>query len=283
MPPDARSNDAVLLSTTMGELASGVWPSTKYVPKRHGPMLVRDLRIVHNGKVAWSDGEYDALRVLVAVRDWPRSYHRDARIAFDVRLPPGSRQGPQIDRNAVRMTWFSYRHNRLLLTVYCLFDKYGTVNGRMVAPTVPVVHTDQAGYVVDVRGKVVTENKKPTRRVTHPHAVQTGDRKPNPEALTKYPVLTGRDLILTGYPLVADTPKRRHDQRQRVLLSAAVDLANPIIDLPKHGATDRRLPALLRAEILRDGSTVGLQIMPTDEYLTAHAARWAARQHARTD
>lgn len=282
VPPDARSNEAVLLSTTMGDLASGVWPSTKYVPKRHGPMLVHDLRIVHNGQVAWSDGEYDALRVLVAVRDWPRSYHRDARIAFDVRLPPGSRQGPQIDRKAVRMTWFSYRHNRLLLTVYCLFDKYGTVNGRMVAPTVPVVYTDKAGYVIDAHGNVVTEKKKPTRRVTHPHAVQTGARKANPEALTKYPVLTGRDLILAGYSRVADTPKRRHDQRQRVL-GAAMDLANPVTDPPKHGATDRRRPALLRAEVISGGPDVGLQLMPTDEYLTAHAARWAARQHAYTD
>ena len=36
VPPEARANEAVLLSTTMGDLAGGVWPSTKYVPKRHG-------------------------------------------------------------------------------------------------------------------------------------------------------------------------------------------------------------------------------------------------------
>ena len=281
-PPNVRANDAVLMSTTMGQLYGGVSPRTKYVPKRHGPTLIDALRIVHNGKVAWRDGARGARRVLVAVRDWPESSNHDASLSFDLRLPPGSRQGPQIDRNAVRMTWFSYRHNRIALTAYCSFDKYATVNGRMVAPTMPVVDTDKAGYVIDARGNVVTEKGKPTRRVTHPRAVQTGVRKPNPEALTKYPVLTGRDLILIGYSRVSDTPKRRYEQRQRVL-EAAMDLAEPVTEPPKRGATDRRRPALLRAEVLGDGPDVGLQLMPTDEYLTAHAARWAARHHARAD
>lgn len=232
--------------------------------------------------MTWRNGARGARRVLVAVRDWPGSFDSDEPLSFDLRLPPGSRQGPQIDRNAVRMTWFSYRHNRILLTAYCLFDKYGTVKGRMVSPTMPVVGTDKAGYVIDARGKMVTENGKPTRRATHPRAVQTGERKPNPEALTKYPVLTGRDLILIGYSRVADTPKRRHEQRQRVL-EAATDLAKPVTEPPKHGATDRRRPALLHAEVLGDGPDVGLQLMPTDEYLAAHAARWAARQHTLSD
>ena len=281
-PPDVRVNEAVLMSTTMGKLYSGVSPRTKYLPKRHGPRLTEALRVVHNGKVSWRNGARGALRVLVAVRDWPGSFDSDEPLSFDLRLPPGSRQGPQIDRNAVRMTWFSHRHNRILLTAYCLFDKYGTVNGRMVSPTIPVVGTNKAGYVIDARGNVVTENGKPTRRVTHPRAVQTGARRPNPEALSKYPVLTGRDLILAGYSRVADTPKRRYEQRQRVL-EAATDLAEPVTMPPKQGATDRRRPALLRAEVLSDGPDARLQLMPTDEYLAAHAARWAARRHTLAD
>ncbi|MDE0445426.1 MAG: hypothetical protein OXH96_02060 [Spirochaetaceae bacterium] len=281
-PPDVRVNEAVLMSTTMAKLYGGVSPRTKYVPKRHGPSLTEALRVVHNGKVTWRNGARGARRVLVSVRDWPGSFDSDEPLSFDLRLPPGSRQGPQIDRNAVRMTWFSHRHNRLLLTAYCLFDKYGTVNGRMVSPTMPVVGMNKAGYVIDARGNLVTENGKPTRRVTHPRAVQTGDRRPNPEALAKYPVLTGRDLILAGYSRVADTPKRRYEQRQRVL-EAATDLAEPVTVPPKQGATDRRRPALLRAEVLSDGPDAGLQLMPTDEYLAAHAARWAARRHTLAD
>ena len=281
-PPDVRANEAVLMSTTMGKLHRGVSPRTKYVPKRHGPNLTEALRVVHNGKVTWRSGARGARRVLVAVRDWPESFNSDEPISFDLRLPPGSRQGPQIDRNAVRMTWFSHRHNRILLTAYCLFDKYGTIKGRMMSPTLPVVSTNKAGYVVDARGNVITENGKPTRRVTHPRAVHTGNRRPNPEALAKYPVLTGRDLILAGYSRVADTPKRRHEQRQRVL-EAATDLAEPVTVPPKQSATDRRRPALLHAEVLSDGPEAALQLMPTDEYVAAHAARWAARRHTLAD
>lgn len=108
------------------------------------------------------------------------------------------------------------------------------------------------------------------------------DRRPNPEALGKYPVLTGRDLILAGYSRVADTPKRRYEQRQRVL-ETATDLSEPVTVPPKQGATDRRRPALLRAEVLSDGPDAGLQLVPTDEYLAAHAARWAARRHTLAD
>ena len=277
-PPDARPNEHVALDTTMGKLAGAVWPGTRYSPARHGHMLLNALREVHNGKVAWSDGERGALRVLVTVHDWPRSFAHNASLAFGVMLPPGSRQGAQIDRYAVRCTWHSYRQNRLMLVAYCLFDRYGTVGGRMVAPTLPVVHRDPAGYVLGVSGKVLTERGRPSRRATHPHAIQTGQREPNPEARRHYPVLTGRDLILAGYPRMADTLAERRDQRRRVL-AAARELGRPVAEPPKRGAPDRRRHALLRVEVSGRGSAVELRLLPTDEYLTAHARRWAARKY----
>ena len=164
-------------------VAGAVWPGTRYSPTRHGRMLWNALREVHSGKVAWSEGDRGALRVLVTVHDWQRSFAHNAPLAFGVMLPPGSRQGAQIDRYAVRGTWHSYRQNRLLLVAYCLFDRYGTIAGRMIAPTLPVVHRDPAGYVLGASGKVLTERGRPSRRATHPRAVQTGQREPNPEAL----------------------------------------------------------------------------------------------------
>ena len=276
-PPDARPNEHVALDTTMGKLAGAVWPGTRYSPARHGQMLLNALREVHNGKVAWSAGERGALRVLVTVHDWPRSFAYNALLAFGVMLPPGSRQGAQIDRYAVRGTWHSYRQNRLLLVAYCLFDRYGTVSGRMVSPTLPVVRRDPAGYVLGASGKVLTERRRPSRRATHPHAIQTGQREPNPEALRHYPVLTGRDLVLAGYPRVADTLSERRDQRRRVL-AAARELGKPVAESPKRGAPDRRRHALLRVEVSGRGSAAELRLMPSDEYLAAHASRWAARK-----
>ena len=277
-PPDARPNEHVALDTTIGKLAGSVWPSTRYSPARHGQMLLNALREVHNGKVSWSDGERGALRVLVTVHDWPRSFALDAPLAFGVMLPPGSRQGAQIDRYAVRGTWHSYRQNRLLLVAYCLFDRYGTVGGRMIAPTLPIVRRDPAGYVLGASGKVLTERGKPSRRATHPHAIQTGQREPNLEARRHYPVLTGRDLILAGYPRVADTLAERRDQRRRVL-AAVRELGNPVTEPPKRGAPDRRRHALLRVEVQGRGSAAELRLMPSDEYLATHASRWAARKH----
>lgn len=277
-PPDARPNEHVALDTTIGKLASAVWPGTRYSPARHGHMLLNALREVHNGKVAWSDGERGALRVLVTVHDWPRSFDDNAPLAFGVMLPPGSRQGAQIDRYAVRCTWHSYRQNRLMLVAYCLFDRYGTVGGRMISPTLPVVRRDPAGYVLGVSGKVLTERGRPSRRATHPYAIQTGQREPNPEASRHYPVLTGRDLIMAGYRRVADTLAERRDQRRRVL-AAVRELGNPVVQPPKPGAPDRRRHALLRVEVSGRGAAVELRLLPTDEYLAAHARRWAARKN----
>ena len=278
-PPDARPNEHVALDTTMGNLAGAVWPGTRYSSSRHGQMLLSALREVHNGKVAWSDGERGALRVLVTVHDWPRNFAHNAPLAFGVMLPPGSRQGAQIDRYAVRGTWHSYRQNRLLLVAYCLFDRYGTVRGRMISPTIPVVQRDSAGYVLGASGKVLTERGKPSRRATHPRAIHTGQREPNPEALRHYPVLTGRDLILAGYPSVADTLAERRDQRRRVL-DAARELAKPVTKPPNRGAPDRRRHALLRVEVRGRGTATELRLMPSDDYLAAHASRWAARKYA---
>ena len=277
-PPDARPNEHVALDTTMGKLAGAVWPGTRYSPTRHGRMLWNALREVHSGKVAWSEGDRGALRVLVTVHDWPRSFAHNAPLAFGVMLPPGSRQGAQIDRYAVRGTWHSYRQNRLLLVAYCLFDRYGTIAGRMIAPTLPVVHRDPAGYVLGASGKVLTERGRPSRRATHPRAVQTGQREPNPEALRHYPVLTGHDLILAGYPRVADTFAERRDQRRRVITTAR-ELGKPVAEPPKRGAPDRRRAALLRVAVSGRGSAAELRLMPSDEYLAAHASRWAARKH----
>ena len=67
VPPAAVLTKPCLLSTTMGELAGGVWPGTDYRPGTHGPALVRALHDVHNGKVAWGDSERGGLRMLVAV------------------------------------------------------------------------------------------------------------------------------------------------------------------------------------------------------------------------
>ena len=270
VPPTHRADEAVLLGTKMGELAGGIWPGTTYRPRTHGPILVDALHTVHNGKVAWSLGERSALRVLVAVRDWPRSYDFDALLSFESRLPPGSRQGPQVDRVPMRETWNSYRHHRLLLTAYCLFDSYATVKGTLVNPLVPAkVLTNAAGYAVSTTGRVLTYRNRPTRSTTHPQAVQIGTEfDPRSDLDRYYPWLEGKDIILLCYPTVGDTLEERRDQRRRT----------------KETLTAARQAGHLRFEVryrkVRGGEELAaVRLMPSEEYRKAHAARWAANKH----
>lgn len=283
VPPDARINESVYLDTILGRLAAGVWPQTVrmlpdgtvtgYRVDRHGAPLLEALRVVHGpeyGSVAWVDSSGGARRVLVMVRDWPRTLDAGAKVGLVVALPPGSnRQGPMVDALVLRLlAATSARQHRMMLTAYCLWDRYGTINGRLIASTRPVVERHHpAGYVTDTRGKVVEERGAPTRRATHHRAVQTGERERNPEA-DRYPWLEGPDLILVGHPVVGVTAATRRDQRRRVMETA----------------TALRDAGHLNFEVeyrsVRGGrELVALRLLPSAAHVKAHAARWAARKH----
>ena len=91
VPPDARMNEPVTLHTTMAKLSAGIWPATKYVPRRHGPLIEKALHKVNAGKVTWRVNKRGAGRILVFAHDWPGSYDRTAVVGFTANLPPGSR------------------------------------------------------------------------------------------------------------------------------------------------------------------------------------------------
>jgi len=190
-----------------------------------------------------------------------------------VTLPPGSKQGPQVDRKLLRtLAARSARQHRAMVAAFCLFDKYGTVNGRLIDQTLPVVRRDPAGYVVDVHGRHVIERGAPTRRATHRRAVRTGDRVQNPAAERAYPWLEGDDVILLCHAEAAANPAARRDQRRRVSETLEALRARAALDFearyrtPIHGG-----PQELQA----------VRLMPSDEHREAHAARWAARKHGR--
>lgn len=285
VPPDARINDSVRMVMRLDKLAALVWPRTVrllpdetvvgYRRDRHGPLLIEALKVVSGpdyGTVAWSDGKSGARRVLVLVLDWPRSHEPGEPASFIVTLPPGSRQGPMVDKVVLRnLASASNGQHRMMLTAYCLWDRYGTINGRLVAPTLPVVHRDPAGYVVDARDNVVTEQGAPTRRATHKRAVKTGAREPNPE-VNRYPWLMGRDLILTRHSTIGTTPVNRRKQRERVHADAKALRDSGHLDFEAGYQTQR------------GGGTdelVALRVLPPAAHLEAHAARWAARKHDR--
>ena len=269
----ARTGGAARLDCTLDDLHRMVYPATSRWERRKGPRLVRGLFNLDAARVRWRGDATGGLYPLVEVYRLPTRTTPDEPVLFLSHLPPGSQQGPQADSLLLRhLAAASARQHRIMLAGYCLFDKYGTAKGRLIAPTLPVVRRDPAGYVVDARSRVATEKGgAPTRRATHPLAVQTGERERNPAA-DSYPWLAGRDLILLGYPFVAATAAVRRVQRQRVHEAAKKLRERGALDFeaeyqtPRHGG---------RPEL------VALRLLPSAGHVAAHAARWAARKHDR--
>ena len=272
--PEARADVPLDIRTTMGELAAMVWPGTKYVPSRHGPLLRRALRVVHNGTVEYRDGATGGLRVLVAVTTRPRSYDRNEPVGFITHLPPGSIQGPHIDTGMNRtLAARSNRQHRAMVTAWCLWDRYATVNGALVSPSVPTeVRRDVAGYILDANGHVATERDgRPSRSPTHPRAVQIGKGRADRQNVDRYyPALTGRDLILLCHPVVGATPAERRMQRFRT--------HETLVTMRDAGLLD--FEAEYR-EVRGGGELVSLRLLPTPSHAQAHAARWAANKYRR--
>ena len=261
-----RIGGPAVLDCKLKDLFSMVYPSTPRWQDSKGANLLRGLFNLDAARVRWRGDAEGGLYPLVEVYRMPTRAHPAEPIAFLSHLPPGSRQGALVDRWLLReLAAVSARQHRMMLTAYCLFDRYGTVNGRLIAPTVPKVHRDSAGYVVDTRGRLLTEHGAPTRRPTHRRAVQTGARVRNTE-VDHYPWLEGHDLILTGYPVVGTTPAKRRDQRRRITEAATA--------LRDAGHLDFETTY----QSVRGGhELVALRLLPDAKHVKAHTARWAAR------
>ena len=267
----ARTGGAARLDCTLDDLHRMVYPATSRWDRRKGPRLVRGLFNLDAARVRWRGDETGGLYPLVEVYRLPTRTAPDEPVLFLSHLPPGSPQGPQADSLLLRhLAAASARQHRMMLAAYCLFDTCGTAKGRLIAPTLPEVRRDPAGYVVDARGRVATEKGgAPTRRATHPLAVQTGERERNPAA-DRYRWIAGRDLILLGYPFVAATAAVRRDQRRRVLEAAKELRARGALDFEEEYRNVRGGREL-----------VALRLLPSAGHVAAHAARWAARKHDR--
>lgn len=71
-----------------------------------------------------------------------------------------------------------------------LWDKHGTVKGKLVDPTRPSERRDDHNRIVDATGKpLVNRNGKEIKSPYHPEAVRQLEREPNTDALQRYPVL----------------------------------------------------------------------------------------------
>ena len=212
----------------------------------------------------------------------------------------GRRIGPQFDAHLRRvLAATSYRQHRVYLAAVYLWDMYATVKGHLVQLTLPVVERNPAGYVLCADGTIATEKDgQPSRRATHPRAVHTGERMPNPPATRAYPWLEGRAVILVAHHRVTDTVKLRNLQRGRSL-QTMIDLRRQGTRRVRHDKVIVRREAVLDFEsrYRNDGVLTGAQLAllsekerPPDAQLEAvrllpgpaHFAAHEARRERRT-
>ena len=224
-PRDWHAEQATV-TPTLGALYARVSPATKYVATRHGPLLYQAARWLNDpDNATWFRRNEQSRPILVVTFFAPpvAPYHRDSTVGAHIVLPDGGRKvGPQYDahlRRALAAT--SYRQHRVYLAAVCLFDRHATVRGHLVQLTLPVVEQNPAGYVLRADGEIATEKGRPSRRATHPLAVQTGARERNPAAAGAYPWLEGDDVILAAHHRIAGTPRERNRQRERTLQTLA--------------------------------------------------------------
>ena len=178
---------------------------------------------------------------------------RDSRIIIEVSLPLDiSAHGMLVEKNVVRLLGkkSSARFNAYL-TACWLFDRYGTVNGNIIDPTIPKERRNDRGELVDANGKpIVTSHGKPVKNVKNAEAARQLERTTNP-AKDKYPLLDNYDLIRACYPKGV-----RREHRREYLRRA------------KKAWTELETTGFIRIE----RSESGWRIMPSEQHVSHYRA-----------
>ena len=141
---------------------------------------------------------------------------RESRIIVEVSLPPDiSAGGMMVEKNIVRLLGkkSSARFNAYL-TACWIFDRYGTVKGKIIDPTMPVEKRNKQGVLVDKDDVPIFDSHgKPVKNVKSKEAAQRLEREVNPHR-SRYPILANEDLMRACYPRGVPLKQRREYLRR---------------------------------------------------------------------
>ena len=288
-------NEQATVTPTHAELAARVWPASRYKRTKHGPQLYEAARWLNDPQnaIRWTRNEQTRPILLVTFFAPPFApYHPDDRIGANVILPDGGRKrGAQFDAYLRReLAATSYRQHRVYMAAVCLWDIHATFGGHLTQLTVPEVKRNAAGYVLKADGEIAIErNGSPSRRPTHPHAVQTGRRVPTPTLDKAYPWLEGIDVILAAHHRVADTLRERNEQRRltvETLDKLRIRPAGAVLDFEvryRHDGvlTGTELAALPKEKAPRPAELEAIRLLPSRSHFAAYQARQEERRKAR--
>lgn len=250
LEPNQRQAD---LMFTLNDLINYLYPDGKFNRTLQLPYIIKALDILHfYATVPFKEDDKgnigDWRPVVVRTRLRPDDPN-DKKIFLDVKLPPDATQGMIVEKAIMRLLGKqSAPKFNAYLTACWLWDKYGTVKGKLIDPTRPVEQRNDTGLVDPTGKSIVTPSGKPITNVYHPRAVSQLQREPNPAA-ERYPILSDEDLILACFPN-GYNPKYRGRDLERAKAHWTALETDGIISIHKD----------------RDG----WRIMPSERHLKTH-------------
>ena len=225
------------------DVVEWLWPNDKYprlIPDRRDALTMA-FRALDQARLPW-EGEYmgkwgSGWWRPVSVVSLP-SVDLDSSVILDVELPPGSGNGPLVDRHILRAFGLdSAPAYRGYLNLAYIWDRRGTYGGKRVTPTRPVVHRNAAGNILDGKGRVITNRDgSPTTNWAHPRAVRTGDAETNPasERVGLRRVYTPADMVALCFPQGVGEGAanlRKYRQRARETMERMAEAGAVILEM----------------------------------------------------
>ena len=210
------------------------------------PHIIEALGILHfYATVPFRDdqGDLRVWRPVTVNSPVGRDAKNDTPVFMRVNLPPDAQQGYMILKEIHRQLGknsgpqFNAYH-----AAAALWDKYGTVRGKLIDPTRPVENRNETGALLDANGNPIRNARGTTiTNLYDERAVSKLDRERNPAA-DRYPILSEEDLIRACNPNSYKKANRRKVLQRAKAYWIAMEKEG-IISIEKKGSGWRILPS----------------------------------------
>lgn len=188
-----------VISFSLGDLIQYLYPNQKFHRTNQLSYITNALNTLHfYATVPYevSPGRIGKWRPVIVRNPIEQNSRNEDLIFLDVRLPPDVEQGMLVEKQKLRsLGQTSAPKFSAYLSACFIFDKYGTLNGTIIDPTIPTINRNTKGYLTDTNGnELIDHNGKRIKNAYKSNAISQLSRELNPHR-TQYPTLQDADLI----------------------------------------------------------------------------------------
>ncbi|MDE0085064.1 MAG: hypothetical protein OXU23_05085 [Candidatus Poribacteria bacterium] len=188
-----------VISFSLGDLIKYLYPNQKFHRTNQLTYITNALNTLHfYATVPYevSPGRLGKWRPVIVRNPIEQNSKNEDLIFLDVRLPPDAEQGMLVEKQKLRcLGQTSAPKFSAYLSACYIFDKYGTLNGKIIDPTIPIINRNTEGYLTDTNGnELINHNGNRMKKAYNSNAISQLLREPNPHR-TQYPTLHNADLI----------------------------------------------------------------------------------------